>query len=227
MGLFEKLGREVEEFKQNAKRAADEARSTGVGAVVSDSTSITTSARSADRTTSSRRRSESDAAGVRRRRRVGLETPRHRVRDASQYRKARGCNAPPWTYRMTSPRTCACSSSRARPRGRSSPQVALIAGAGVVYRRPDRLRHLRDNELRTGRGPGVILWASTQSRPRPARERTVADMIVNREEPEIHAALAPDSLTSYVMVEADDASVFERIPRRDSPRQRRRAGSPR
>ena len=44
-----------------------------------------------------------------------------------------------------------------------------------------------------------------------SQERTVADMIINREEPEIHAALAPDSLTSYVMVEADDESVFERI----------------
>ncbi len=44
-----------------------------------------------------------------------------------------------------------------------------------------------------------------------SQERTVADMIINREEPSIHAALAPDSLTSYVMVEADDSSVFERI----------------
>ncbi|QSG14313.1 transcription elongation factor Spt5 [Halapricum desulfuricans] len=44
-----------------------------------------------------------------------------------------------------------------------------------------------------------------------SQERTVADMIITREEDEIHAALAPDSLTSYVMVEADDASVFERI----------------
>jgi transcriptional antiterminator NusG len=44
-----------------------------------------------------------------------------------------------------------------------------------------------------------------------SQERTVADMIMNREEPSIHAALAPDSLTSYVMVEADDESVFERI----------------
>ena len=44
-----------------------------------------------------------------------------------------------------------------------------------------------------------------------SQERTVADMLINREEPEIHAALAPDSLTSYVMVEADDESVFERI----------------
>jgi len=44
-----------------------------------------------------------------------------------------------------------------------------------------------------------------------SQERTVADMIMNREEASIHAALAPDSLTSYVMVEADDDSVFERI----------------
>ncbi|MFC6939024.1 transcription elongation factor Spt5 [Salinirubellus sp. GCM10025818] len=44
-----------------------------------------------------------------------------------------------------------------------------------------------------------------------SQERTVADMIMNREEASIHAALAPDQLTSYVMVEADDESVFERI----------------
>jgi len=44
-----------------------------------------------------------------------------------------------------------------------------------------------------------------------SQERTVADMIMNREESSVHAALAPDSLTSYVMVEADDVSVFERI----------------
>jgi transcriptional antiterminator NusG len=44
-----------------------------------------------------------------------------------------------------------------------------------------------------------------------SQEQTVADMIINREEPSVHAALAPDSVTSYVMVEADDASVFERI----------------
>ncbi|MEF8783372.1 MAG: transcription elongation factor Spt5 [Haloarculaceae archaeon] len=44
-----------------------------------------------------------------------------------------------------------------------------------------------------------------------SQERTVADMIMNREEKAIHAALAPDSLTSYVMVEADDDAVFERI----------------
>ncbi len=44
-----------------------------------------------------------------------------------------------------------------------------------------------------------------------SQEETVADMIINREEPEIHAALAPDSVTSYVMVEAESESVFERI----------------
>ncbi len=44
-----------------------------------------------------------------------------------------------------------------------------------------------------------------------SQEETVADMIINREEPSIHAALAPDSVTSYVMVEAEDDSVFERI----------------
>ncbi len=44
-----------------------------------------------------------------------------------------------------------------------------------------------------------------------SQERTVADMIMNREESSVHAALAPDSLTSYVMVEAEEASVFDRI----------------
>jgi transcriptional antiterminator NusG len=44
-----------------------------------------------------------------------------------------------------------------------------------------------------------------------SQERTVADMIANREEPEIHAVLAPDSLTSYVMVEADNNAVIERV----------------
>ncbi|GAB7020145.1 transcription elongation factor Spt5 [Halostagnicola sp. A-GB9-2] len=44
-----------------------------------------------------------------------------------------------------------------------------------------------------------------------SQERTVADMIINREEPDIHAALAPDSLTSYVMVEADDNAVLNRV----------------
>ena len=36
-------------------------------------------------------------------------------------------------------------------------------------------------------------------------------MIINREEEAIHAALAPDSLTSYVMVEADDYAILERV----------------
>ncbi|ELY98239.1 transcription antitermination protein NusG [Natrialba chahannaoensis JCM 10990] len=44
-----------------------------------------------------------------------------------------------------------------------------------------------------------------------SQERTVAEMIINREEPEIHAALAPDSLTSYVMVEADGSAVLNRV----------------
>ncbi len=44
-----------------------------------------------------------------------------------------------------------------------------------------------------------------------SQEQTVADMIMNREESSVHAALAPDSVTSYVMVEADDESVFERV----------------
>jgi transcriptional antiterminator NusG len=42
------------------------------------------------------------------------------------------------------------------------------------------------------------------------QERTVADMIANREEPEIHAVLAPDSVTSYVMVESDDSAAIVR-----------------
>ncbi|EMA42954.1 transcription elongation factor Spt5 [Halobiforma nitratireducens] len=44
-----------------------------------------------------------------------------------------------------------------------------------------------------------------------SQERTVAEMIINREEPEIHAALAPDSLTSYVMVESEGNAVLERV----------------
>ncbi|AFZ73394.1 transcription elongation factor Spt5 [Natronobacterium gregoryi] len=44
-----------------------------------------------------------------------------------------------------------------------------------------------------------------------SQERTVAGMIINREEPEIHAALAPDSLTSYVMVESEGSAVLERV----------------
>ena len=44
-----------------------------------------------------------------------------------------------------------------------------------------------------------------------SQERTVADMIMNREMEDIHAALAPDSLTSYVMVEAEDSGIIERV----------------
>ncbi len=44
-----------------------------------------------------------------------------------------------------------------------------------------------------------------------SQEQTVADMIMTKEEPSIHAALAPDSLTSYLMVEADDFNVIERV----------------
>ena len=42
-----------------------------------------------------------------------------------------------------------------------------------------------------------------------SQEQTVADMIINREEPDVHAALAPESLTSYLMVEADHDTVLE------------------
>ena len=44
-----------------------------------------------------------------------------------------------------------------------------------------------------------------------SQERTVADMIANREEDEVHAVMAPDQLTSYVMVEADNNAVLERV----------------
>jgi transcriptional antiterminator NusG len=44
-----------------------------------------------------------------------------------------------------------------------------------------------------------------------SQERTVADMIASREEEQIHAVLAPESLTSYVMVEADGQGVIERV----------------
>jgi transcriptional antiterminator NusG len=39
----------------------------------------------------------------------------------------------------------------------------------------------------------------------------VASMIANREEDKIHAVLAPESLTSYVMVEAEDTGVIDRV----------------
>jgi len=44
-----------------------------------------------------------------------------------------------------------------------------------------------------------------------SQEQTVASMIANREESEIHAVLAPDALTSYVMVEADNDAVITRV----------------
>ncbi|MGB9986407.1 transcription elongation factor Spt5 [Salarchaeum japonicum] len=44
-----------------------------------------------------------------------------------------------------------------------------------------------------------------------SQEQTVASMIANREEPEIHAVLSPESLTSYVMVEADGSAVLNRV----------------
>ncbi|ERH11817.1 MAG: ribosomal protein L24p/L26e, archaeal [halophilic archaeon J07HB67] len=43
-----------------------------------------------------------------------------------------------------------------------------------------------------------------------SQERTVADMVATKEEPSIHAALAPDQLTSYVLVEADDDAAIRR-----------------
>jgi transcriptional antiterminator NusG len=49
-----------------------------------------------------------------------------------------------------------------------------------------------------------------------SQERTVADMIADKEAEDIHAVLAPDQLTSYVMVEAENNStlslVLEEIP---------------
>jgi len=53
---------------------------------------------------------------------------------------------------------------------------------------------------------GVFAVKTTAS-----QEQTVADMIANREEPEIHAVIAPESLVSYVMVEADGQAVIERV----------------
>ena len=44
-----------------------------------------------------------------------------------------------------------------------------------------------------------------------SQEQTVASMIANREEDKVHAVLAPESLTSYVMVEAEDTGVLERV----------------
>jgi transcriptional antiterminator NusG len=44
-----------------------------------------------------------------------------------------------------------------------------------------------------------------------SQEQTVASMIANREADKVHAVLAPESLTSYVMVEAEDTGVLERV----------------
>ena len=44
-----------------------------------------------------------------------------------------------------------------------------------------------------------------------SQEQTVADMIATKEEDEIHAVLSPDSLTSYVMVEADGTAALKRL----------------
>jgi len=44
-----------------------------------------------------------------------------------------------------------------------------------------------------------------------SQERTVADMLAEKETPEIQAIIAPDQLTSYVMVEATDGTAFGRI----------------
>ncbi len=44
-----------------------------------------------------------------------------------------------------------------------------------------------------------------------SQERTVADMLATKEEPEIYSIIAPDQLTSYVMVEAEGTAVLERL----------------
>jgi transcriptional antiterminator NusG len=44
-----------------------------------------------------------------------------------------------------------------------------------------------------------------------SQEQTVASMIANREEADIHAVLAPDALTSYVMVEAEGTAAINRV----------------
>ena len=49
-----------------------------------------------------------------------------------------------------------------------------------------------------------------------SQEQAVSDMIAIKEHPAIHAILSPDSLTSYVMVEADEPDaiglIIEEIP---------------
>ncbi len=44
-----------------------------------------------------------------------------------------------------------------------------------------------------------------------SQERTVADMIVDKETEGIYAALAPEDMTSYVLVEADSPSPIELV----------------
>lgn len=43
-----------------------------------------------------------------------------------------------------------------------------------------------------------------------SHENTVADMVTNRGYEEIHAAMAPDQMTSYTIVEAENRGVVER-----------------
>ena len=50
---------------------------------------------------------------------------------------------------------------------------------------------------------GVFAVKTTAS-----QEQTVASMIANREEDTIHAVLAPDALTSYVMAAVSSASTI-------------------
>ncbi len=44
-----------------------------------------------------------------------------------------------------------------------------------------------------------------------SQEETVARMIIERDIEEIHAALAPEDMTSYVFVEADSQAIVERL----------------
>lgn len=44
-----------------------------------------------------------------------------------------------------------------------------------------------------------------------SQEETVAEMIIERDHDAIHAALAPEDMTSYVFVEADDYNIVERV----------------
>lgn len=44
-----------------------------------------------------------------------------------------------------------------------------------------------------------------------SQEQTVAEMIAEKEMPNIHAALSEDSMVGYVLVESDDAGEVERV----------------